>query len=155
MHIFPRIIRRLAPAAIALILAAACRPLGDAWMTGWTQARASNRIMIVREQPRSLGHQRLVNQAGVYPDLNAFLHLRGLPDFLAESSASKRRFLILYYLDDHTAIAARTKGPGSRSIEFAGPYPITDREYRHLSNLRKKNREAYNQAAGAAESGSR
>jgi hypothetical protein len=129
-------------AASALALCCACRPLTDAWMSGWTEARANDRIMLVRAEPRTFGYQRLVNQSGVYPDLEAFLHLRGTPDFLAESTASNRHFLILYYLDDRTAFACRAREPRTRFIEFAGPYSITDREYQVLSELKAKNQES-------------
>lgn len=122
---------------LSLALCGACRPLTDAWTTGWTESQANDRIMLVREEPRTLGYRRLVSQSGIYPDLDAFLHVRGLPDFLAESNASKRRLLILYYLDDRSAVACRANAPSTRAIEFAGPYPITDREYQTLSQLKK------------------
>lgn len=124
--------------ATTALFTGACRPVTDAWMTGWTENQANDRIMLVRKEPRTLGFQRLASQSGVYPDLGEFLRLRGEPDFLAESSASGRHFLILYYLDDRTAFACRAKAPSTRSIEFAGPYPITEREYQVLGDLKRQ-----------------
>lgn len=117
-------------------LLGSCRPVSDAWVSGWTEAQANDRIMLVREEPRTLGFQRLVSQSGVYPDLGIFLHVHGMPDFLAESTTENRHFLILYYLEDHCAFACRAKAPSTRVIEFDGPYPITDREYTLLDDLK-------------------
>lgn len=124
----------------AVILAGACRPVGDAWVTGWTEAQANDRIMLVRGEPRTLGYRRLVSQSGVYPDLGLFLHQRGLPDFLAESTTGNRHFLILYYLGDRSAFACRAKAPSTRTIEFSGPYPITEREVTVLEDLQRKSK---------------
>lgn len=122
--------------ALACGWGASCRPVADAWMTGWTSARANDRIMVVRAEPRSLGYQRMVSQAGVYPDLAVFLNRRGMPDCVAESTNADRHLLILYYLETRTAYACRALAPSSRQIEFAGPYSITGREYDVLSGLR-------------------
>ncbi len=123
---------------LAVALTSACRPVTDAWMTGWTGAQANDRIMLVRQEPRSLGYQRIVSQSGVYPDLGVFLERRGLPDFLAESTTNNRHFLILYYLKAKNAYACRAKAPSTREIEFAGPYSITDREYHLLRGLKSE-----------------
>jgi hypothetical protein len=123
---------------LVLALTSACRPVADAWMTGWTGGQANDRIMLVRQEPRSLGYQRMLSQSGVYPDLEVFLERWGMPDFLAESSANHRHFLILYYQEAKTAYACRAKAPSTREIEFAGPYPMTEREYRLLRQLKAK-----------------
>lgn len=123
---------------LAVALTMACRPVADAWMTGWTGGQANDRIMLVRQEPRSLGYQRMLSQSGVYPDLGVFLERWGMPDFLAESSANNRHFLILYYLDAKNAYSCRAKAPSTREIEFAGPYKMTEREYRLLRQLKAK-----------------
>lgn len=133
--------RRLKTAGYGLVglvvaMTGACRPVTDAWVAGWTGAEANDRIMLVRQEPRSLGYQRMVSQSGVYPDLGTFLERRGMPDFLAESTTNSRHFLILYYLDAKSAYACRAKAPSTREIDFAGPYTITDREYRLLRGLK-------------------
>jgi hypothetical protein len=125
-------------AGLAVVLTSACRPVTDAWMTGWTGAQANDRIMLVRQEPRSLGYQRIQSQSVVYPDLGVFLGHRGMPDFLAESTASNRHFLILYYLDAKSAYACRAKAPSTREIEFSGPYLMTDREYKLLQGLKRE-----------------
>ena len=122
---------------MAMALGGGCRPVADAWMTGWTGAEANDRIMLVRQQPRTLGYQRMLSQAGVYPDLAIFVNERGMPDFLAESTTNNRHFLILYYLEKRSAYACRAKAPSTREIEFSGPYPITEREYRLLGDLKR------------------
>jgi hypothetical protein len=120
------------------VLAGACRPLGDAWVSGWTESQANDQIMLVRQEPRTLGFQRLESQSGVYPDLGVFLRVHGMPDFLAESTTSNRHFLILYYLDNRCAFACRAKDPSTRIIEFSGPYPITEREFQLLEGLKRE-----------------
>ena len=106
------------------------------WMDVEAYLKGDDRIMLVREEPRTLGFQRLVSQSGVYPDLGVFLHVHGMPDFLAESTTENRHFLILYYLGNRCAFACRAKAPSTRVIEFDGPYPITDREYTLLDELK-------------------
>lgn len=118
------------------LLLSSCGTVGDSWMNGLTHRAASDQIMLVSSDPPTLGHQRLVTQRRLYKDLGLFLAARGWPDFLAETSNDGRRYLILYYLDRHQAFAARTRRPDNRSMEFAGPYPITDRESAMLGDLK-------------------
>ena len=117
---------------------AGCGPVSDAWMTGWTESAANDRIMLVRDEPASFGYQRLVRQSRLYPDLALFLSKRGLPGFVAEIGNRDRHDLILYYLDAREAFACRTRGAGSHEVEFAGPYPITPREYKTLEGFRRQ-----------------
>ncbi len=123
---------------VVAALSGACRPVSDAWVTGWTEAQANDRIMLVRKEPRTLGFQRLESQSGVYPDLGVFLHVHGMPDFLAESTTANRHFLILYYLENRCAFACRAKEASTRVIEFSGPQPITEREYLLLEGLKRE-----------------
>ena len=123
---------------LALGLLSACQPLTDAWVTGWTERAAHDQIMLVREDPPSLGQQRLLSQSGVYPGLGVFLRARGTPDFLAETTTHNRHFLILYYLDAKRAYACRAKAASTRQIELTGPYPITRREVRLLRDFQQQ-----------------
>lgn len=122
----------------ALVLLSACQPVSDAWNAGWTEAAAHDQIMLVRKAPPSLGQRRLQSQSGVYPELGVFLQARGMPDFLAETTTHERHFLILYYLESKRAYACRAKAPSTRQIEFTGPYPITQREYRLLRGFKQQ-----------------
>lgn len=117
---------------------ASCASVSDAWMTGRTATAADNRIMLVRARPPSFGQKRLSYQAGLYPDLGVFLTKFGSPDFLAEMTNKGQHYLILYYLEAHQAFACRTKEPGRREVEFAGPYPISARESQLLDGFRKQ-----------------
>lgn len=128
--------------AVLALLATGCSTVGDAWMTGWTQRAANDQIMLVASGPPTLGFQRLDYQARVYPDLAIFLRARGRPEFLAETTSDRRRYLVLYYLDQRQAFAARTRHPDDRTMEFAGPYPITGREFELLDGLRREHRAA-------------
>jgi hypothetical protein len=123
---------------LVVALTSGCQPVADAWVTGWTGAAAQGQIMLVRRDPPSLGQQRLLSQSGVYPDLGVFLHARGLPDFVAETTTRNRHFLILYYLATKHAYACQAKAPATRQIEFAGPYPITRREYQLLRGFKQQ-----------------
>ncbi len=71
-------------------------------------------------------------QSRIHPDLALFMKQKSLPDFLAETHNRSRHYLILYYLAKREAFACRTQA-GGRSVEFAGPYPITDREFNTLN----------------------
>lgn len=124
--------------ALVVGLTSGCRPVSDAWLTGWTGAAAQGQIMLVRSDPPSLGQRRLISQSGVYPDLGVFLRARGLPDFLAETTTHDRHFLILYYLDAKRAYACSARAPATRRVEFAGPYPITEREYHLLRGFKRQ-----------------
>jgi hypothetical protein len=104
--------------------------------------------MLVRREPPSFGYQRMMHQASAHPDLGVFLNQFSLPDFLAETSNSGRHYMILYYVDRRQAFAARTR---SGALEFAGPYPITDREVNLLGGFRRE--AAKRRAAIAAETG--
>jgi len=122
----------------ALVLFSACQPVTDAWNAGWTEAAAHDQIMLVRKDPPSLGQRRLLSQSGVYPDLGVFLQRQGMPDFLAETTTHDRHFLILYYLESKRAYACRAKAASTRQIEFTGPYPITQREYKLLHGFKQQ-----------------
>lgn len=98
--------------------------------------------MFVRQQPRTFGHQRLTALSQVYPDLGLFLHQEGYPDFLAETNKSGNRYLILYYLAQRKAFACRSGAGNSRQIEFSGPYPVTDSEFKTLDTIRGKSESA-------------
>ncbi len=121
----------------AFLLLAACVPGGQSWEAGWTDRAAQVRIMLVRDLPETLGHRRLVYQSAAHPNLDVFLKERGLPDFIAETSSDDRQYLILYYLDSKKAFACRTRRGAGESIDFAGPYTMTDRETKVLRELQE------------------
>ena len=118
-------------------LVSSCTNLGDSWMIGSMAAAAKNQIMLVREEPASFGYQRLITLSREYPDLTLFVTKRGLPDFLAETGEKNQQYFILYYLQNRQAFACRTRQKPDQGLEFAGPYPITDREFRALDNFRR------------------
>ena len=60
------------------------------------------------------------------------------PDFLAETSNRGRSYYILYYLKNRQAFASRTRAGQGKSLEFAGPYPVTDKEFETLDAIRRK-----------------
>lgn len=91
--------------------------------------------MLVREQPPTLGHRRLVYQSAEHPDLSAFLNKNGEPEFIAETSSGDRRYIILYYLDRKKAYACRTWDNDNTIINFAGPYDVSDEEVSLLRGL--------------------
>ncbi len=66
-----------------------------------------------------------------------FVQQRGHPDFLAETGDHDRHYFILYYLKQRQAFACRTRAGHAGAVEFAGPYPITDGEYRLLDGFRR------------------
>jgi hypothetical protein len=123
-------------AALASLFGMSCVQVGDSWMAVRMAAAAKDQIMLVRAEPPSFGYHRLVYQSAAYPDLAAFVRKHGLPDFLAETGERGRQYFILYYLEERKAFACRTTS-AARSVEFAGPYPVTDREFRLLDGFRR------------------
>ena len=128
----PRLMRVLG-VSITGLLACSCAHDGDRWMT----VAVKDQMMLVRAEPPSFGFQRLKLQASHYPDLAVFVSQRGVPDFLAETGNQDRRYFILYYLKKRQAFACRTRSENNHTVEFAGPYPITDREFRMLDGFRR------------------
>ena len=122
------------------VLLAACAPVRRGWDAGWSERAAKDRIMLVRQVPETLGHRRLVYQTAAHPDLGNFLKGKGLPDFIAETSSEDRQYLILYYLDSRRAFACRTRRSPGTVIDFAGPYPMTERETKLLRELQENSR---------------
>lgn len=125
-------------AAAILLLMNSCATLGSSREEDRSAEAAEDQIMLVRAEPPSFGHTRLMILASSYPDLRVFLRKRQLPDFLAETTNEGRRYLILYYLDRKEAYACRTRENRRGAIEFAGPYPITEREVSLLSGFRRE-----------------
>ena len=123
-------------AGAGVLLAVSCTQVGSGWMLGTGSSAAKDQIMLVRKDPPSFGYQRMALQAGHYPDIGTFLGLHGLPDFLAETGNHERRYFILYYLKGRQAYACRTFPQRRQAVEFAGPYPITDHEFRLLDSFR-------------------
>lgn len=103
----------------------------------WSERAAQDRIMLVRENPPTLGHRRLDYQSVAHPDLGLFLSRKGRPDFIAETSAENRQYLVLYYLEREQAFACRSWRHEPNAIEFAGPYDITEKEVELLEELKK------------------
>jgi hypothetical protein len=127
---------RCAGAAAMLWLANGCATFEESGLPGSASSMARNQIMLVRAEPESFGHYRLASLIRIYPDLDLFVAKRGDPDFLAEASNSRQHYYILYYLDKRQAFAARTRAPHPTRLEFAGPYPITDKERKTLEQLK-------------------
>jgi hypothetical protein len=123
--------------AVAGWLATSCGPVADQWRAGGMAAAAKDQIMLVRKEPPSFGYQRLEMDTRAYPDMAVLVAKRGLPDFLAETDNGEWRYFILYYLKERHAYACRTHGGNKRTLEFAGPYPITDGEFRLLDGFRR------------------
>lgn len=127
-------------AALLFLLLAACASARRGWDAGWSERAAKDRIMLVRQSPETLGHRRLVYQSAAHPDLGNFLENKGLPDFIAETSSGDRQYLILYYLDTRHAFRGSTRRSPGTQIEFAGPYPMTERETKLLRDLQRSSR---------------
>ena len=125
---------------LAAVLLGSCAPVRRGWDAGWSERAAKDRIMLVRDSPETLGHRRLVYQSAAHPDLGVFLNSKGMPDFIAETSSDDRQYLILYYLDSGRAFAARTRRSPGTVIDFAGPYPMTERETKLLRELQENSR---------------
>jgi len=123
---------------LACALLSACSTYEESGLPGSASSMARNQMMLVRETPPSFGHYRLTLLERSYPDLTFFVGKHGTPDFLAETSNSGRNYFILYYLDRRQAYACRSRAGEKVPLEFAGPYPITRKEYKILDGMREK-----------------
>ena len=98
--------------------------------------------------PRCFGRYRATNSHKIKPKtivtsapharpaIPTMLGISGRPDFIAETASGDRRYLILYYLDKRKAFACRTWEQVGSAIEFAGPYPMTEKETKLLKDLK-------------------
>lgn len=117
------------------LFCASCAPVGNSAFLSRTKSAANDHIMLVRQNPPSFGYQRLSALSVRHPDLAVFIGVQGIPDFLAETNKGENRYLILYYMSKRKAFACRSDSGQSRQVEFSGPYPITESEFRTLSRL--------------------
>jgi hypothetical protein len=111
-----------------------CRSIENTGYLYQTAGAAHDHIMLVRENPPTFGHQRLLALTKRHPDLAVFIQRQGLPRYYAETTNSGDRYFILYYPKKREAFACRNMAKSSHNIEFSGPYPITKNE---LATLRK------------------
>jgi hypothetical protein len=125
----------LAFVALALCLGC-CSQVTDKVVLGRMEAAAKDQIMLVRRDPASFGYRRLEDHLATYPELKVFVSQHEIPDFLAETGNRDRRYLILYYLKDREAFISRVRVENRASLEFAGPYPITPKEFKLLDGFR-------------------
>lgn len=130
------------PFLTSLLLATlivSCAPYRAAWKSGWTEKAANNSIMLVRAHPPTLGWKRLQYQSTLHPEFHEFLIHLGTPDCIAETTHTQRHYLILYYLKKRQAYSFRNDTRSvSKPIEVAGPYPISPKEYRLLSDFKQR-----------------
>lgn len=130
-------IRRITGAGAACVccVLASCSTFEESGLPGSAASMAHNQIMMVKAEPETFGHYRLTSLMRIYPDLDLFVAKRGMPDFLAETSNGSQHYFILYYPKERQAFAARTRPPQRQRLEFAGPYPVTDKEKQTLQGL--------------------
>ena len=118
----------------------ACMGFEESGLPGSSSSMARNQIMLVEEVPPTFGYRRLTRQMRAFPDMAAFVGNEGVPNFLAETKSNGQDYFILYYLSERQAFACRTRSNSGRRLEFSGPYPVTDKEYQLLNDVRKKER---------------
>jgi hypothetical protein len=121
----------------ACFLMGGCADFEESGLPGSASSMARNQMMLVRRDPPSFGYYRLTSLARIHPDLAFFMEKQGTPDFLAETDAHSRDYFILYYLKERHAFACRSRPGKQESMEFAGPYPVTNKEFKILDGFRK------------------
>ncbi len=123
----------------SLFLLENCAPYRAAWHSGWTQHDADNSIMLVIDQPPTLGYKRLQSHCAIHPEFSQLLEELGQPDCLAESTQEDQHYMILYYLNQRHAFSCRTNAKRSSAVmQFSGPYPVSDKEFRTLTQFKAK-----------------
>lgn len=123
---------------VGFLALAGCGSVSESWTTRRDASTASNRMMLVRQTPDTLGYRRLMAKSQVSGDLKIFIDQTGMPDFLAEANNDDREYLIFYYLKRHQAFACRSKGGAGGSVEFSGPYAMTAGEHRMLTDAKNQ-----------------
>jgi hypothetical protein len=126
-------------AALCLVISS-CAHFEESGLPGSASSMARNQMMLVRKEPATFGYYRLTSLARIYPDLAFFVEKKGTPDFLAETSNHGSDYFILYYLKHRQAFACRNRPGQRKAVEFAGPYPVTEKEYAVLDGFRRKGR---------------
>ena len=126
---------RGAGAAAVICVMNGCATFEESGLPGSASSMARNQIMLVRAEPESFGHYRLASLSRMYPDLDLFVAKRGVPDFLAETTNNGQNYYILFYLGDRQSFSARTRAPHPKRLEFSGPYPMPDKEYKTLVRM--------------------
>jgi hypothetical protein len=130
---------RYSCAAFLFLPIAQCAPYGAAWNTGRTDAQAENTIMLVNEEPESLGYKRLRYATELHPEFTELLQQIGKPDCIAETTHGDRHYMILYQIDQRRAFSCRSHPyRNSDPVQVSGPYPITQNEYKTLRDLKKR-----------------
>lgn len=124
-------------AGAAFLMLMSCASFEESGLPGSASSMAHNQIMMVSSEPATFGHYRLTSLMRIYPDMDLFVAKRGIPDFLAETSNARQHYFILYYLKQRQAYAARTRPPHRGRLEFAGPYPVTDKERKTLREMQE------------------
>ena len=137
MHRVSTSIIRAAAAGAVLFLSGSCATFEESGLPGSASSMAHNQIMMVSAEPETFGHYRLTSLMRIYQDLDLFVAKRGMPDFLAETHNDRQHYFILYYLKERQAYAARTRPPQRERLEFAGPYPVTDKERKTLREMQQ------------------
>lgn len=120
----------------ACAVVASCASYEESGLPGSASWIARDKIMAVKNPPPSFGYHRLKMHVARNSDLGIFVNARGVPDFMAESKNRGRHYLILYYSKSRQAFACREGGEFGQTLEFSGPYPITEKEHRTLQQLR-------------------
>jgi hypothetical protein len=119
---------------LGLACLTACAPMEDRL----SAFAAKDSLMRVRENPPSLGHQRVEKLAAEHPNFADFLRKRGgWPEFIAETSNQDRHYTVLYYLKPQVAYLCRSYDSRGSAAEFRGPYPLTKRELKILRDFKK------------------
>jgi hypothetical protein len=123
----------------SLFLLENCAPYRAAWHSGWTQHDANNSMMLVIDQPPTLGYKRLQSHRAIHPEFAQLLEELGQPDCIAESTQEDQHYMILYYLNQRHAFSCRTNAKRSSAMmQFSGPYPISDKEFNTLTQFKAK-----------------
>ena len=117
---------------------AACLLLSNCMPGAWSDGVVRDRIMLVNESPETVGYRQITELAATRPDLVQFFDRHGLPDFIAETASDDRRYVVLYYLKPKHAFALRTWSGTVDPVDFAGPYPMTQKEIQTLSEMKQE-----------------
>jgi hypothetical protein len=96
-----------------------------------------NQMMLVRQNPPSYGYQRMQVLGEIHQEIQVFLKVKNVPDFFAETFNTGEQYCLFYYLGKRHAYICRITGTGAKKVRFSGPYPVTDKELKLLSDFQR------------------
>lgn len=131
---FPRY-ASIACVIVTSAVLSSCQTTGNSKQLYATSAEANNKMMLLNKNVDTFGERRMTALSENYPSVATFLKHKGKPRYFAESMEDDDHMIVFYYPEHRKAYGCRYAIGSTTDMEFVGPFPITDQEMDHLSEL--------------------